>query len=361
MLAVDARTQNDSGCESASTARAVRSWSLWLVSSAVATGFVLATATGDKQSYPALAAATLALWAACVTACSIVRRGGSSPLRPSVETVLLGGLFGFCGTLAELHIAQHLAAAVVLVALCRRVSGAVLIATSVCWLPATDFVFGESAAFVRVVAAAGSVMAVGFRRRTVALPPLRLLGPIATALVLGGATLIAVRGSHQPSHLRDLPTDGLLFRSAPIALLPEETTHLADVLVQKRRYAMPAGTVDLLAIDGEANRHAVHDPTFCHRGAGWEVASRQTLPLPYGQATAIRYRRGDESTQCLFWFTTGAEQSPSAWWYWAKATMRRLSAGQSGPEPVLVVLQPVGEADVDWSRLLRECPALARF
>ena len=337
--------------------------SRWLVGAVLlaAAGVPLATLASSQVVATPLAAPLATLWIAAIVASVPSRR---CPRLPPLALAACGALLA-AGSIAELRILQHAAAIVCLVSVCRLPAAMLLFLGSLVWLPATAAVFGAWASGLRVFAAACCVAAVAVRHQRVALRDRPAWKPLAIGVVVVGGVLTASAfwlGTPQStSHLQNLPQQGLLYTSAPLPLSSGESHHLRSVDVVKRRYRVPSATFDLLAIDGSANRHAVHDPTFCHRGDGWEIVSRQSLPLPRGEALWVRYRRGDESTQCVYWFTNAATQTPNTWWFWAAASWRRLTAGRSGCEPVLVVLQPAADVAPDWTLVFRECPALAAY
>lgn len=333
-------------------------FTLWLALALLAVAVVTIAAWSEQSSQPLLTGPASLLWMTAVGLCAI-RRDGSG--EPNVEVVLLSLFVGGCGWLGDVRLVQQLAASVVLLAYCRRTAAALLIVATLSWLPATSFLFGAASLPLRVTSLFLAGVALSLRDHSFELPFRRVAGPLLTGgSVLLAAVLFAGERSHE-SHLVHLPQHGLLFQSVDLPLAEAEAKHLAHVEVVKRRYRLPAGTFDLLAIDGSQDRHAIHDPTYCHRGDGWQIADRRELPLTLGSASWVRYRRGEESTECVFWFTDGTRQSASPWWYWASATLRRLSDGHSGCEPVLVVLQPADESQLDWRQVLRELPALAKF
>ena len=325
---------------------------VWAAVAIALVGLGIVLLPGQTKT-PGLTLPLLLIWLAAVVACW--------SQRPSTEAVAVAAACLLVGVVGELRILVELAAALWVLAVCRRPSGSLLLVATIGWLPASDYLFGATAVPVRLATLALLPLAYLVRMRTVRLPARRICGPVLTvAGLVGLAGLTATTGAG-PSLLADLPGDGLLYRSRDVPLRTDEAAHLANVEVVKRQYVVPAGQFELLAIDGAGDRHAVHDPTFCHRGAGWIIIDRQTLPLEHGSAAIVRYRRGAESTQCVYWFTNGKSQNPAAWWYWAQATTRRLSGGQLGREPVLVVLQPLEDHPPDWTRVMRELPSLAAF
>ena len=186
-----------------------------------------------------------------------------------------------------------------------------------------------------------------------------LTGWAVTAIIVALVAAVSATEADETRLLDRLPTGGVAVRSADLPLSEVEAAHLSKAEAVKRRYRVPAGAFDLLAVDGRGDRHAVHDPSYCHLGDGWSEIDRQFLPLPGGRAVRVRYGRAGERTEAVFWFSDGRRRSASAAAYWWWATARRLTLGRSGPEPVLVVLQPVGPRPPDWVRALGQMPALA--
>jgi len=146
-------------------------------------------------------------------------------------------------------------------------------------------------------------------------------------------------------------------QSHDIPLEPAEKAVYTDVNVIKRLVTVGNEQVVLTIIDGTRNRHAVHDPGFCFRGAGWEITGRQSLPLEKGSAQLLRLQQGGETAEAVYWFTDGKEQFDSPQTYWWKTALRRMTFGHSGSEPVLVVLATTGAAP-DWPALLKSWPDL---
>ncbi len=114
-------------------------------------------------------------------------------------------------------------------------------------------------------------------------------------------------------------------------------------------------------VDGSGNRGAVHDPGFCFRGAGWSVVDESEMILPHGTAKRVLLRREKEDMEALYWFSDGQHAHGSAVRYWIDATVRRLTLGTSGAEPVLVLVVPAQRVSGDWSEWLRRWPALTRL
>lgn len=151
--------------------------------------------------------------------------------------------------------------------------------------------------------------------------------------------------------LAQLRASGPNFSSEDLALTPTEQAVLAKAKVVHRRYEFDGRTVFVTVIDGTENRHAVHDPGYCFRGAGWEAIGQKTLSIPGGHAVCFSVRRKSELMDAVYWFSDGRQRHTSFPRYWWQTTLRRITLGRSGPEPVLVVLQS-DDRDRDWPTLV---------
>lgn len=149
--------------------------------------------------------------------------------------------------------------------------------------------------------------------------------------------------------LERVPRSGAGFRSVDVTLTPTELQALGRVNLVHRNYDVSGQSFYATLIDGTKDRHAVHDPRYCFQGAGWTVIAERKLALPGGEANWVRAMHGDREVQALFWFSDGAKRYTSVVRYWGQTTLRRMTLGHSGAEPVLVVLQSFGPQQPDWS------------
>ena len=163
------------------------------------------------------------------------------------------------------------------------------------------------------------------------------------------------------ARLDALPSRGIAFASQEIPPGAVEKKIYGDARVLKRLYIAGRLRFAVTLVDGTYNRHAVHDPLYCFRGAGWEVIGEVRVPLPGGEGKLVRLGRNGETAEALVWFTDGRRRHASALRYWGETTLRRLTLGASGEEPVLVVIQPVGAASLDAHALLEFVPSLAEL
>lgn len=141
--------------------------------------------------------------------------------------------------------------------------------------------------------------------------------------------------------------------------IPQDTKDFfGDAYLLRRAYEVNGQRIVLWVIDGTHNRHAVHDPLYCIRGGGWSIDSQTPLPVQGGNADIVRQTKDGRTTESLIWFSDGKTRYSSAPEYWWQTTLRRLSLGHSGSEPVLINVSPYSTNVIDWKRLADEFPAL---
>lgn len=151
-----------------------------------------------------------------------------------------------------------------------------------------------------------------------------------------------------------LPLNGPGFEGRDLPLSPLEENFFKNVNVLKRLYVVDNQIFFVTALDGTRNRHVVHDPYYCFRGGGWEIVSEKQIPLPRGHGNVVEITKGNEKKTAIYWFSDGKKQFTSPWTYWWEATLRRLTLGHSGPEPLLIMVQPLGDVtEVDWEKVLK--------
>jgi EpsI family protein len=158
--------------------------------------------------------------------------------------------------------------------------------------------------------------------------------------------------------LQQLPPQGWRLISRDMPLTPTEKSIFGQARVLKRLYQADGQRVVLVGIDGSQERHAVHDPLYCFRGAGWEVESKIDLSVPGGVARRLILGKGPEKAEAVYWISNGQVRHTSPLRYWWQATWRRLTLGRSGAEPVLIILQPATGEGVRWEKLFQSFPGL---
>ena len=179
-------------------------------------------------------------------------------------------------------------------------------------------------------------------------PKRRLLG----WLILAAAALLVVGWNRVPlgdaaDRLARLPaaSSGLAVRNIPLS--DAERSALGPAHVVRRRYSSASGSFVVTIIDGTANRHALHDPAFCLRGAGWQVLTDAPATTARGPARRLTLTRGDESQELLTWYSDGRSTFARPAEAWIRTALRRLSFGHSGSPVIAVIVQFARESPPD--------------
>ncbi len=186
----------------------------------------------------------------------------------------------------------------------------------------------------------------------------------AAALLL--AVILAVVWDRVPladaqDRVSHIVTAGLGFASREIPLNETEKSIFGAAKVFKRMYRVGREDFVVVIIDGAHNRHAVHDPSYCIRGAGWTITGQRPLPVPGGTATVLSLSKQGEAREAMFWFSDGRERHARVARCWWQMALRRLTFGASGPDPVLVLVQPLATGTANWERLPAQLPTLFDF
>jgi len=159
---------------------------------------------------------------------------------------------------------------------------------------------------------------------------------------------------HTGNRLGELPASGTGFSSQDIPLTPAEFSIFGRARTVKRFYQFGNQRFIMVVLDGTLNRHAVHDPIYCLSGSGWQVLDRKGIDIEGGRADLIRLSKNSQEREALFWFSDGSSRHASVIRYWLQTTLRRITFGRSGLEPVLVILQSFGDDQPNWQLLLHQ-------
>jgi len=151
------------------------------------------------------------------------------------------------------------------------------------------------------------------------------------------------------NRMNKIPIEGATFSGKEVELSPFEENFFKDVNIVKRIYKIGGQYYFVVVLDGTKNRHPIHDPYYCFRGEGWTIESEKTLPIVDGVANLLHISKNNEKREALFWFSNGETNYTSLIKYWWQTTLRRISLGYSGPEPVLIMVTPLTSQSVNWS------------
>ena len=158
-----------------------------------------------------------------------------------------------------------------------------------------------------------------------------------------------------------LPAAGLGFTSVTVPLSDTEKAIFGAAQVVKRIYRVGRKNFAVVIIDGARNRHAVHDPTYCFRGAGWIISGARELPVPGGAIKIVTLQKSTETRTAGIWFSDGQHRHASVARCWWQMACRRLTFGASGPEPLLVLAQPLDPGETSWEMVSAQLPFLFEF
>lgn len=184
-----------------------------------------------------------------------------------------------------------------------------------------------------------------------------LWAALAVAVVLSIIAEVRPR-TKGGSRLDALPLHGLGFIGRDLPLSAAETTVFHQARVVKRLYQAGGNRFILLAVDGGGDRHAIHDPIYCFRGAGWSVTAKAGVPLLSGQGQMLRLVKGSQTAEAVYWFTDGRHRHSSVIRLWWQSVLRRLGADSSSGEPLLIIMQPVAGSTLNWHEIARSFPQL---
>ncbi len=160
------------------------------------------------------------------------------------------------------------------------------------------------------------------------------------------------------NRLERIPMEGLGFAGKDLELSEVEEEIFGGANVLNRLYVASGAQYLLTVIDGSNDRHAVHDPMYCFKGAGWGIQSVKEKAMTGGVGKVLKLERDDTTAEALIWYSDGHKKFASPWEYWWSATLRRITLGKSGAEPVLIILQPANGGTLNVDRAFAALPLL---
>lgn len=158
--------------------------------------------------------------------------------------------------------------------------------------------------------------------------------------------------------LKNLPLRGIWFTGEEIPLSEFENTYFKDVGVVKRVYKIGGRPYFITILDGTRNRHMVHDPYYCLKGSGWTALYDKNIPVIGGHASLVDLEKNGNTKEALYWFSDGTINYTSPFHYWWDTTLRRVSLGTSGPEPILIMIQPLSKESINVDDLQEKFPEI---
>lgn len=188
--------------------------------------------------------------------------------------------------------------------------------------------------------------------RTGAIARVGMWSLLGACVVLGTLWRMIPLPDAQERLLR-LPTGDSGVRCRDVPFSESELRWLGDAQAVKRAYQLGNRQFLVTVIDGTRNRRAVHDPMYC-----WTIMKRAPHEFPGGAGTALRIVENGIEKEVLFWFSNGASRHASPARFLLQATWRRATLGRFSEEPLLILVEPLDSAAVNWYRVLDEFPWL---
>jgi len=162
----------------------------------------------------------------------------------------------------------------------------------------------------------------------------------------------------QHSSLHDVPVSGYGFDGRALEFSDAELAFLGKAEAIKHEYSQADYRLVVVVVDGSNNRHAVHDPIFCLRGAGYETTSNTEFPIINGHGQLISLANGSARQKVAFWFSNGEQRYTAFSRYLAESAINRLTFGAIGSQPKMITVYSTGGRIPNWSSILDRFPVL---
>lgn len=186
----------------------------------------------------------------------------------------------------------------------------------------------------------------------------RILWCLLAVAVIAGIVFESLPAPKAASRIDALPLQAFGLAGRDLPLSDAEAAFFRQVRIVKRLYQAGSTRFILLAVDGAGDRHALHDPQYCFRGAGWTVTRSTEIPLPGGRGRVLTLAKDRQSAEALYWFSNGRVRHVSPLQLWWESVLRRVRLRPEAGNPVLVILQPTAGGTIDWRALTARCPQL---
>lgn len=182
----------------------------------------------------------------------------------------------------------------------------------------------------------------------------------ATVLVavLAGALWHFVHLPDASNRLGALPSSSGEVVAQEIPLTHAERAVFGNAKVVKRQYELGQQRFLVEVVDSSRERHANLDPLFALRSEGWNVDNTREISIPGGTARHLDLFRQSGKTEAMVWISDSKVRHTSESRHWWQSILRRVTLGVSGPEPVLVIVQPINGQTLAWSEVFARIPAL---
>ncbi len=162
--------------------------------------------------------------------------------------------------------------------------------------------------------------------------------------------------------IASLPVSGMFYTSQNVPLSDAEKQFFGKAGVTRRMVSLRGQVFLLTVVDGTGDRHSVHDPLYCFRGAGNTIVQQLSVSTDRGQVSQVIMTGPNGPMNALYWFSDGVQHHSEPWKYLLQTAWRRMTLGASGAEPILVILVPMNPAQqVDWAKVLEYWPEILKL
>jgi hypothetical protein len=181
---------------------------------------------------------------------------------------------------------------------------------------------------------------------------------LAGVIVVTSVSFWPFSMSDAQERLNTIPLESPEFQGQDIPIKKAERELFQNVNILKRLYIIDNKEFFVTVLDGTNNRQAISDPYKCFKNFGWTIEDEQTLPIKGGYASLLEMSKEGEKREALLWYSDGNSPHSSSNRYWLQTTLRNLSFGFSGNEPVLIVIQPLEGGKIDWDKFFKDFPQI---
>lgn len=151
-----------------------------------------------------------------------------------------------------------------------------------------------------------------------------------------------------------VPNKGLTFKLTRIPWSRNELNTLQEAGGSKWHCQMAGDEIVLVVIDGAQNMHAIHDPAFCFRGAGFDVVRESDVPLSGGVGRQVELKSENEKRELVYWFSDTRTRYHSLLNFRLQTAFSRLNANQR--TPLMILLYGRHRTPDQWASLVDVLP-----
>jgi hypothetical protein len=162
---------------------------------------------------------------------------------------------------------------------------------------------------------------------------------LCMALAMGIA-LDACGPAGEGSRIRCIPARGPGYCSFDIPMERGAPAPYRRAFVLRRCYRMGTSRFMLIVVDGSGGLQPIVDLLRPLAGNGWPIQNGRQARIRGGSCTILRTGKGSPGRETAYWFSDGSTRHGSFLRYLLQYSLRRLSLGRFGREPLLVMIRP---------------------